>query len=133
MIVVDTSVVLNALCDVGVKGEQARAALLADDNFAAPAHFPIEFLSSLRGLVLGKKIVVEDAAAALKAFKELGIEIFPATEMDLERAWSLRENITAYDAAYISLAERLGAALITQDARLSRTGQQSKCAVRVLS
>jgi len=38
----------------------------------------------------------------------------------LERAWALRANITAYDALYVALAERLGATLLTRDARLAR-------------
>jgi len=37
----------------------------------------------------------------------------------LERMWELRNNVTAYDAAYIALAERLGAVLITYNARLT--------------
>jgi len=38
----------------------------------------------------------------------------------LDRIWELRDNLSAYDAGYIALAERLGCALVTADARLSR-------------
>lgn len=40
----------------------------------------------------------------------------------LQRIWELRANITAYDAAYVALAEQLGATLITCDAKLSASG-----------
>lgn len=38
----------------------------------------------------------------------------------LPRIWALRQNLTAYDAAYVALAEVLGATLLTRDARISR-------------
>lgn len=43
------------------------------------------------------------------------------------RAWALRENITAYDAAYVALAEALDAPLLTTDGRLARsTGHNAR-------
>ena len=44
---------------------------------------------------------------------------YPHTSL-VERIWSLRENLTAYDAAYVALAETLGAPLVTLDSRLAR-------------
>ncbi len=48
---------------------------------------------------------------------------FPITRYEhalfLPRIWSLRENLTAYDAAYVALAEELGATLLTRDTRLA--------------
>jgi predicted nucleic acid-binding protein len=37
----------------------------------------------------------------------------------LPRIWLLRHNFSVYDAAYIVLAEKLGAALVTRDTRLA--------------
>jgi predicted nucleic acid-binding protein len=49
----------------------------------------------------------------------------------LDRVWHLRENLSAYDATYVALAETLGCSLVTADARLSRApGVQ--CAVTVV-
>lgn len=49
----------------------------------------------------------------------------------MERCWELRDNLTVYDAAYVALAEALGATLLTGDARLSKaTGP--RCAIEVL-
>ena len=50
----------------------------------------------------------------------------------LERMWELRHNVTAYDAAYIALAERLDAVLITCDARLA-TANGPTCTFDVIS
>ena len=50
----------------------------------------------------------------------------------LERCWQLRHNLTAYDAAYVALAERLDLILVTADARLSKV-PGLRCQVEVLS
>jgi predicted nucleic acid-binding protein len=49
----------------------------------------------------------------------------------LERTWELRESVSAYDAAYIALAELLDCSLFTVDARLSRA-PGSRCPVTVM-
>ena len=49
----------------------------------------------------------------------------------LGRIWELRDNLTAYDAGYVALAEALGCPLITSDARIARaTGP--RCVVEVV-
>jgi predicted nucleic acid-binding protein len=50
----------------------------------------------------------------------------------LPRIWALRENVSAYDATYAALAETLGCALLTADARLARE-PGATCAVTVVS
>jgi predicted nucleic acid-binding protein len=49
----------------------------------------------------------------------------------LDRCWGLRENLTFYDAAYLALAERLKATLLTADSKLSNA-PGARCAVEVL-
>jgi predicted nucleic acid-binding protein len=60
------------------------------------------------------------AAAALADLAELPA-VRHAHEPYLRRIWALRENVSAYDAVYVALAEALDAPLLTCDARLSRT------------
>ncbi len=39
-------------------------------------------------------------------------------ELFLDRIWQLRDNVSTYDAVSVSLAEALGAVLVTGDSRL---------------
>lgn len=60
----------------------------------------------------------------------LPIEVYP-TEPLLHRAWDLRNNVTAFDACYVSLAESLGCPLLTGDKRLSRA-PTIRCPVEII-
>ena len=62
----------------------------------------------------------ERAQQALSALAELRVVRYPATRL-IDRIWQLRENVTAYDAAYVALAELLAIPLVTTDARLARS------------
>ncbi|MGH3793608.1 MAG: type II toxin-antitoxin system VapC family toxin [Pseudonocardiaceae bacterium] len=130
MIVVDASVLADALLDDGAVGQHARAVLSEDTHWVAPAHVLVEVLSVVRGRVLGGKLGIERGDEAVSAMTELAIEVIdPATVV--ERMWELRDNVTAYDAAYLAVAEVIDAPLVTGDARLARvTGV--KCAVRLV-
>lgn len=63
------------------------------------------------------ELTPERAEAALDDFADLGIERYPH-HLFLSRIWALRANVTAYDAAYLDLAEALDAPLVTRDRRL---------------
>jgi predicted nucleic acid-binding protein len=69
------------------------------------------------------------ATAAVLDLRALPIERVPHTAL-LERAWALRHNLTPYDAAYVALAEALGAPLLTADRRLARASGP-RCAVEL--
>jgi predicted nucleic acid-binding protein len=60
----------------------------------------------------------------------LAIARYPVTGL-FERIWEIRENFTAYDAAYIALAENLDCALVTADARLGNGGH-ARCSITVV-
>lgn len=130
MIVVDASVLADALVDDGDVGKHARAMLSEDTHWAAPAHLLVEVLSVVRGKVLGGKLGIGRAGEAVAAMTELAIEhVDPATV--IARMWELRDNVTAYDAAYLAVAEALGVPLVTGDARIVRaTG--ARCEVRLV-
>lgn len=84
----------------------------------APHLADAEVLHVLRRYV-GRGVL--SAAAGARAVRALAIVPLRrySHEPLLERAWALRDNVTAYDALYVALAERLGATLLTRDARLA--------------
>ncbi len=118
MIVVDTSAV------IGVLAGQPRVArlierLINDGDLHAPHLIDVEFQHALRRLVVAGAINDDRAADARMDFAHLTIVRYPHVSL-ADRMWELRHNVTAYDAAFLTLAEALGAPLVTCDARLAR-------------
>lgn len=115
-VIVDTSVVLYVLLE-GKGNEVLRRRLSQPRVLHAPHLIDYEFDNALRDLRLGGRISARMADQARADFAELRIERHPGATTS-NRAWQLRRNHTAYDAAYIALAELLDAPLITGDAKL---------------
>lgn len=118
MIVVDTSAV------IGVLAGQPRVARLVDrvineGDLHAPHLIDVEFQHALRRLVVAGAISDDRAADARMDFADLTIVRYPHVSL-ADRMWELRHNVAAYDAAFLALAEALGAPLVTCDARLAR-------------
>jgi predicted nucleic acid-binding protein len=92
---------------------------------AGIAHCPhmvdLEVASSLRRLTGHGGLELGVAEQALSFFTELRIQRYPMTPL-LGRVWALRETLSAYDAAYVALAEALDLPLLTTDRRLGRSG-----------
>ncbi len=130
MIVVDASVLTDALTDDGEVGDANRAALQRDPRWAAPVHLALEVASAIRGRLLSGKILLERAADAVDVLGRLEIDPLDPVVL-LPRIWQLRSNLTGYDAAYVAAAEALGCPLLTGDARLVRTSGLS-CPVQVV-
>jgi predicted nucleic acid-binding protein len=120
VIVVDASVLADALVDDGTVGDAARAVLASDPHWASPAHLLIEALSVIRGKTLGGKLALARAQEAVAALPALVIDYVEAAEL-IGRMWELRGNVTAYDAAYVAAAEYLGCRLVTSDGRLAKS------------
>ena len=118
MIVVDASVLAVALGDDGPDGATSRSAL-AGETLIAPELIDLEVLSVLRRQVMAGNMPPARAELALSDLADLPMRRAPHRPL-LQRCWELRQTITVYDAAYIALAETLGIALVTADARLSR-------------
>jgi predicted nucleic acid-binding protein len=128
MIVVDASVLADALIDDGPVGAAARAALAADPHWAAPAHLLVEVVSVIRGRSLGGKLAPVRAQEAMDALPTLVIDQIDVAAL-VDRMWQLRGSITAYDAAYVATAEVLGCALVTGDGRLAKSNG-ARCEIR---
>jgi predicted nucleic acid-binding protein len=119
MIVVDCSAVVDAL--TAVEGTDDLRARMSGEDLQAPALLDFEVVAALRGLVLGKHLTPARAQDALTDFDDLPIERWPSVDGLRRRALQLRDNVSAYDAAYIVLAETLDCPLLTRDARLRKT------------
>ena len=116
--VIDASVLAVFYAADDPRHDLVAERLKVGDALFAPAHLDAEVVSALRGMARrshGLEQVVPSALAHLAGFPIRRMPLPPL----LERMWELRHNITAYDAAYIALAERLDAVLITCDGRLA--------------
>ena len=114
MIVLDASAIVLALLNDG----DARRSL-ATEAVATPHLADSEVASAMRAQWLRGSISAGDAGVAVARWAQLGVRRFPVIGL-LARVWELRDNLTAYDATYIALAEELGCELLTADARLAR-------------
>jgi predicted nucleic acid-binding protein len=129
LIVVDASVLANALTDDGPLGQVARAELAQDVHWSGPEHLLVEAFSAVRGRLLGGRIAQERARDAADALAEASIELLPTAPL-LRRMWELRDNLSAYDAAYVAAAEAHECALLTSDGRLAQA-LRLRCEVRL--
>lgn len=117
-VVVDASAVVAALVDAGSDGRWAESEL-AREGLAAPHLMPVEAANILRRAVLAGDLSADIAALAHDDLVHLRVDLFPY-EPHAQRVWQLRDNLTAYDAWYVALAEDLGIPLVTLDQRLAR-------------
>lgn len=118
MIVADASAVLELLLRTSAADTIAARLLDPEESLQAPHLLDLEVAQVIRRYWRSGQITAERAAEALGDFADMRIERHPHEPL-LARVWELRHNLTAYDAAYVALAEALGAVLITRDARLA--------------
>ena len=114
MIVVDASAAVLGLLNDG----DART-YLASEPCALPHVADSEILHALRARVRADAIDEADAERAFGTWGRLGIYRVPVVGL-LGRIWELRDNLSAYDATYVAVAEALDTSLLTADARLAR-------------
>ncbi|OSP04818.1 hypothetical protein B7W94_11990 [Microbacterium sp. LEMMJ01] len=100
------------------------------EKFHAHAGLDIEVLSVLRRLTMRSSMPAHAAREALDAFGALQITRHPLRRL-IPRIWSLRDDVSAYDAGYVALAEALDVPLLTADRRLAKTAARY-CDVVVL-
>ena len=122
MIVVDASALLEFLLQTPL-GARVEARLLRDDDeFHAPHLIDVEVVQGLRRLVRVGELSANRAAEAIDDLVELDLHRHAHFDL-LTRAWTLRENVTAYDAIYLALAEALDATVITCDRPLAKAAR----------
>jgi len=91
-----------------------------DETLHAPHLIDLEVAQALRRLVIAGGLGAARALEALDDFSDLPLIRYPH-QLVLGRIWELRGQLTAYDGAYVALAELLGAPLVTRDERLAKT------------
>jgi predicted nucleic acid-binding protein len=125
----------SALIELLTRSDRGRRveerALRPSSSVHAPALIDVEVAQVLRRYVLSGQVPEHWARSALDVALA-----FPMTrywhQPLLKRVWELKENVTAYDATYVALAEGLNAPLLTCDARLSRIAG-STAAIELIS
>jgi predicted nucleic acid-binding protein len=117
-VVVDSSVLVAALVDVGPNGVWAEE-VLSRGSLHAPELARVEATNILRRLELAKQLTAAEANAAHEDLMLLDLELF-SFEPFAERIWELRYTVTSYDAWYVAVAEAVRLPLATLDGRLSR-------------
>lgn len=126
MWVLDASVALEVLLRTPVGIRQADRILLTDHSLHVPHLLEIEVAQVLRRLVSKGEVTAERAAQALESLRDLPVRRHEHTAL-IDRIWELRTSVSAYDAAYLALAEGLPARLLTCDGKLSRAhGHRAK-------
>jgi predicted nucleic acid-binding protein len=130
MIVVDASVLANALADDDADGRLARGELRAAGELTAPDLIDVETVSVLRKRWLRGTLTDDRLNTAVTHLLEMTFERVPTRRL-VRRAIELRDNVSAYDACYVALAESLQCDLLTADRRLA-AAHGPRCTIRVL-
>ena len=116
MIIVDASAAVALLTDDGQMGRFVVTTVMTNE-IAYPSLMPYEVASALRSMCLRGALVEPVARKALRNLATLAGVVFELEDL-ADRVWQLRHNLTAYDAAYVAVAELIDAPLLTLDTRL---------------
>lgn len=117
----DASAAVELLLGTSLGGD-VGARLAADGG---PVHAPhvidVEIMNAVRRGVARGIVGAMRGGEAIEDLADLAVVRHPHRPL-LPRMWTLRDRLSPYDAAYVALAEQLGAPLLTRDARLARAG-----------
>ncbi|HYP06533.1 MAG TPA: type II toxin-antitoxin system VapC family toxin [Bryobacteraceae bacterium] len=117
MIVLDASVVVELLVKGVLSDAIATELAQLQESFIVPHLIDVEVVSALRRMAAGKRLDIPYTEHLLERLRTFPAERYAHTPL-LDRIWELRRNFTAYDAAYIALAEVTDSVLFTCDQKL---------------
>jgi predicted nucleic acid-binding protein len=132
VIVLDASAWASALSGTDELAIGCRALLTADDRWMAPSHMATEMLRTLRRLEYAGLLASADARALVDAVAGATVIYVGPEPSLLAEQWNLRHNVSAYDAAYVTLCLRYGLPLVTLDLHLARAAQSFGVEVRTV-
>jgi predicted nucleic acid-binding protein len=118
MIVVDASAMLEVLLRTPTAAAVERRLFDARQTMHAPHLIDVEVAQVIRRYAAAGELDAERGRAALADLADFPLRRYPH-DLLLPRVWELRNNLTAYDAVYVALAEALDAPLLTGDKRLA--------------
>jgi predicted nucleic acid-binding protein len=128
VIVVDASAILEVLLQTPAAGRISRRIFAPRETLHAPHLLDVEIAQVLRRYARSGIISPERGAEALADLADLPVQRYPHFVL-LPRIWQLRHNLTAYDAAYLALAEALDAPLATRDKALASARSMARVEV----
>ena len=118
MIVVDASALIEVLLNTPSGYRITQRLFDEQETLHVPCLLDIEVAQVLRRYALAGELNATRGLQAIEDLSDFPLIRYPH-DLFLSRIWELRHNVTAYDAAYIALAEALDAPLLTCDARLA--------------
>jgi predicted nucleic acid-binding protein len=118
VIVADASAILELLLRTKAGAVVERRLLRRAESIHVPALIDLEVAQVLRRYLTRKEMTPLRARAAIDIMVAFPMQRYTHEPL-LSRIWEHRDNLTAYDAAYVALAEGLRAPLLTCDARLA--------------
>jgi predicted nucleic acid-binding protein len=118
LIVLDSSAAVDWLLQTPPGLRIERRIFSRRESLHAPHLIDVEVGQVLRRLAREGTISTNRAAQAVRDLMDLRLTRYPHFVL-LPRIWQLRNNLSAYDAAYVALAEKLAAPLLSRDAGLS--------------
>lgn len=118
MIVVDASTLIEVLLRTPASRVIEERLFNAGESLHAPHLIDVEVAQVVRRYAAIGEIDDTRGLAALADLRDMPLRRYPH-DLLLPRIWALRHTLTAYDAAYVALAEALEAALLTRDRRLA--------------
>lgn len=131
MIVVDASVLANAVGDDEEDGQRARELFRAHRELAAPDLVDVETTAVLRRRWLAGTLTETRFEQAIEDLADFPLARFPTRGL-MHRAFELRANVSAYDSCYVALAEALDWPLCTGDRRLAHASGP-RCTMQLIT